>query len=80
MEGDETCLETYYSENDGGDESSSSICHLQSKTNFPYDFQNLESETKPEVPEPHEYAVSNSSCVEPDEVEEEDNSFTRLSQ
>lgn len=80
VEGDETCLETYYSENDGGDESGSSICHLQSETNFPNDFQDLESETKPEVPEPHEYAVPNSSCVEPDEVEEEDNSFTRLSQ
>ncbi|KAK4567502.1 hypothetical protein RGQ29_003329 [Quercus rubra] len=79
-EGDEAYLETYYSENDVGDDRRSSICNPQSKTIFSYDFQNLESETKSEVPEPHEYAMLDSLCVESDEVEEEDNRLTRLSQ
>ncbi|XP_075646402.1 CRM-domain containing factor CFM3A, chloroplastic/mitochondrial-like [Castanea sativa] len=79
-EGDEAYLETYYSENDVGDDRRSSICNPQSETIFSYDFQNLESETKSEVPEPHEYAVPNSLCVESDDVEEGDNRLTRLSQ
>lgn len=79
-EGDEAYLETYYSENDVGDDRRSSICNPQSETIFSYDFQNLESETKSEVPEPHEYAVPDSLCVESDEVEEENSRLTRLSQ
>lgn len=61
---DEPYLETYYSENEGEDGG---------------DFQNLEAETKSEVPEPHEYAVANSMGVEAYNVEE-DNSLPRLSQ
>ena len=79
-EGDEAYLETYYSENDVGDDRRSSIRNPQSETIFSYDFQNLDSETKSEVPEPHEYAVPDSLCVESEEVEEEDNRLTRLSQ
>ena len=78
-EGAEPYLETYYSENEGEDGGDSSTCNLQSETNFPYDFQNLEPETKSEVPEPHEYAVANSLGIEAYNVEE-DNSLPRLSQ
>ncbi|KAA8548752.1 hypothetical protein F0562_000436 [Nyssa sinensis] len=69
-EGDEAYLETYDSDNIGENESDNSIHNLQLETNFPYDFQDQESET--ELTGHYPYAIANASHTRVDEMREED--------
>ncbi|XP_057475796.1 CRM-domain containing factor CFM3A, chloroplastic/mitochondrial [Actinidia eriantha] len=71
---DEAYLETFDTDDDGEGEIDRSILNLE--TNFPYDFQDQESEE----PEDHNsYATASESSMRVDQMEEEDTGWRSLS-